>query len=84
MCIIRVSDKWFCKQWLITTLAHEMVHQYQWDIQGRERIKNGKEPFISHGPTFFQFRDKLAENNISLKRAHGIKGWFKHQNLWKC
>ncbi len=42
-CKIRLMDKWFCKQWLITTLAHEMVHQYQWDIDGTKREREGKE-----------------------------------------
>lgn len=52
-CIIKLSDKWFCKQWLIMVLAHEMCHQYQWDIESIKRIKEGKKPLISHGPTFF-------------------------------
>ena len=84
VCTIRISDKWFCRQWLITTLAHEMVHQYQWDVNSRKRMKEGKEPLISHGPSFFEFREKLAKHNISLKRSHGMKRWFRHQNLWKC
>lgn len=83
-CIIRLSDKWFCKQWMITTLAHEMCHQYQWDIDGCNRIKDGKEPLMSHGPSFFAFRNVLAEHGISLKRSHGMKRWFKHQCFSKC
>jgi len=83
-CKIRLMDKWYCKQWLITTLAHEMCHQYQWDVQGIERRKIGKEPIMSHGPSFFVFRDKLKAHGISLKSAHGRKRWFKHQNLFKC
>lgn len=83
-CTIRLSDKWFCKQWLITTLAHEMCHQYQWDIESKKRIKNGLPPIMSHGPTFFQFKDKLAKHGISLKRSHGMKRWFRHQKFSKC
>ena len=83
-CTIRLMDKWFCKQWLITTLAHEMCHQYQWDVQGIERRKIGKDPLMSHGPSFFVFRDKLKSHGISLKSAHGRRRWFKHQNLFKC
>ena len=77
-------DKWFCRQWLITTLAHEMCHQYQWDIEGEKRLKEGKDRLMSHGPTFFQFRDKLKKHGISLKNAHGQRRWFRHQNFWKC
>ncbi len=83
-CKIRLSDKWFCKQWLISTLAHEMCHQYQWDVESVHRIRKGKDPIMSHGPTFFKFKDKLAKHGISLKRSHGQKRWFKHQNLFKC
>jgi len=83
-CIIRLSDKWFCKQWLITTLAHEMCHQYQWDIESRKRAKIGMDPIMSHGPTFFKFKDKLYRHGISLKKGHRMKRWFKHQNFNKC
>jgi len=71
-------------QWFITTLAHEMCHQYQWDVQGIERRKIGKEPIMSHGPSFFELRDKLKKHGISLKSAHGRKRWFKHQDFFKC
>lgn len=81
---IHLSDKWFCKQWLIDTLAHEMCHQYQWDVYSKQRMKNGQEPIMSHGPSFYVFRDKLAEYGISLKRHHRMKKWFKHQNFFKC
>jgi hypothetical protein len=83
-CKIRVMDKWYCRQWLISILAHEMCHQYQWDIQGLQRLNKGKQPIMSHGPSFFVFRDKLAKHGISLKSAHSRKRWFKHQNLFKC
>ena len=84
LCKIRLMDKWYCKQWLITTLAHEMCHQYQWDIIGEQRLKQGKERLLSHGPSFFIYKEKLAEYGISLKTAHRQKQWFKYQNLFKC
>ncbi len=83
-CIIRLSDKWYCKQWLIIVLAHEMCHQYQWDIDSLERMKMGKEPLMSHGPSFFKFKNKLAKHNIPLNRAMSIKKWFQNQNHWRC
>jgi hypothetical protein len=82
-CKIRIMDKWFCKQWLITTLAHEMCHQYQWDIIGEERKIQGKEPLMSHGPTFFIYRPKLATHGISLKKYHGMRRWFNTQDFFK-
>lgn len=83
-CRIRLSDRWFCKQWLINTLAHEMVHQHQWDIYSKERAAEGKDPVMSHGPSFYKFRDKLKEHGIILKKASGTKRWFKYQKLSKC
>lgn len=82
-CTIKMMDKWFCKQWLITTLAHEMCHQYQWDILGNKRESEGKERLMSHGPSFFIFKEKLEKNGISLKRYHGQRRWFKTRNLFK-
>jgi hypothetical protein len=84
LCKIRLMDKWFCKQWLITTLAHEMCHQYQWDIIGEKRIEEGKDRLMSHGPSFFLFRDRLAEYGIPLKTSHRQKHWLKYQNIFKC
>jgi hypothetical protein len=83
-CTIRLSDKWYCKQWLITTLAHEMCHQYQWDVESHKRIKEGKKPLMSHGPSFFIWREKLHKHGIPLKTAHRMRHWFKHQSMFKC
>ena len=82
-CKIRIMDKFFCKQWLIMILAHEMCHQYQWDILGKQRVAEGKESIMSHGPSFFLFKEKLESHGIPLKRE-GIsqRKWFKHQNLF--
>lgn len=77
-------DKWYCRQWLITTLAHEMCHQYQWDIIGEQRISGGKDRLMSHGPSFFIFRDKLKDQGISLKTAHRSRKWFRYQNLFRA
>jgi hypothetical protein len=83
-CIIRLSDKWFCKQWLIATLAHEMCHQYQWDVESRKRAKLGMEPIMSHGPTFFIYKEILSRHGIQLKKSYGMKRWFLYQNFKKC
>lgn len=83
-CIIRLSDKWYCRQWLISMLAHEMCHQYQWDIEGRRRTKKNKLPIMSHGPSFFKWRNKLEKHGISLKTSYSTKLWFRHQNLFRC
>lgn len=83
-CKIRMMDKWYCRQWLVIVLAHEMCHQYQWDVEGVKRLNKGKEPIMSHGPSFFIFRDKLKKLGIPLKSAHSKRRWLKHQNVFKC
>ena len=83
-CVITLRDKWYCKQWMMMALAHEMVHQYQWDILGIERKSIGKVPLMSHGPSFYLFRKRFNLYGIPLKRVHCRTHWFKHQNLLKC
>lgn len=83
-CTIILSDKWYCKQWLITTLAHEMVHQYQWDIYSQIRVKRGQESLMSHGPSFYIFRNRLKKVGIPLKEHASSSKWFKTQDIMKC
>lgn len=73
-CTIRLMDKWYCVQWLITTLAHEMVHQYEWDILRKP---------MTHRQSFFIWKAKLAKFNIDLKTYHGSSKWFKYQDFKK-
>lgn len=83
-CKIRLSDKWYCIQWFIITLAHEMSHQYQWDVLGPKRIQQGKDFLMSHGPTFFQHRDRLKKHNIPIKTALRLRKWFAYQSFSRC
>ena len=87
-CKIKISDKWFCQQWFLNTLAHEMVHQYQWDIYRWEYqdayhrnmdVRSG-----GHGTSFFIWRDIFEHYNLTLKTAFGQKRWFKHQDFRRC
>lgn len=81
-CRIRISDKWYSTQWMVTTLAHEMCHQYQWDIYGPMREEEGKEWLMSHGPSFLEHRDRLAQYHVPLKTAHSKRKWFLYQDLF--
>ena len=83
-CRIRLSDKYFCAQWFITTLAHEMAHQYQWDVVTPERERQGLDPVMSHGPTFFMWRDSMSYYGIHLKTAHRMRKWFAYQDFNRC
>lgn len=83
-CIISLNNKFFSKHWLITTLAHEMVHQYQWDIYSGKRKKQGKKPIMSHGPSFYAWKSKFQKCGITLKRHYSPEKWFMYQKLDKC
>ena len=83
-CELIITQNHFCKQWLIMIIAHEMAHQYQWDIIGLERMKKGLEPIMSHGPTFYKHKNKFLKHEIPLKRVIHSKIWFTKQNLLKC
>lgn len=87
-CKIEISDKWFCQQWFMNTLAHEMSHQYQWDVYRWEHLgTHGKEMHThseGHGPSFFMWRERFAHYGLTLKTSYGQKRWFRHQNFQKC
>ena len=87
-CTIKLSDKWFSPQWCVNVLAHEMVHQYQWDLhRWQHREEFGREINLNsaaHGPSFFAWRGFMSDFGLDLKTSHGMKRWFKHQDLSRC
>jgi len=87
-CEIHLVKNWFCPQWFMNTLAHEMIHQYQWDLDRWDRIEQyGRGPFMhsgAHGPSFFEWRDQFAEYDLYLKTWFGQRRWFRHQDFKKC
>jgi hypothetical protein len=62
---------------MITVLAHEMVHQYQWDIYSVKRERQGLTNIMSHGPSFFEWKDRLAEFAIDLRTAYNTEDLLK-------
>ena len=87
-CRIKLMDKWFCPQWFLNTLAHEMVHQYQWDIYRWEHLGYYGKPMYensgAHGPSFYMWRDRFEYYGLNLKVSFGQKRWFRHQDFNKC
>lgn len=86
-CTIHLNKNWMCRQWFINTFAHEMVHQWQWDIYRPNENPNYNKyvnKSMGHGPSFFRWRDKFAEHGLCLKGSFGQKRWYKHQNFNKC
>ncbi len=74
-CTIKLVDRYFCVQWFVSTLAHEMVHQYEWDILEKE---------MTHRQSFFDWKDMLEYYDIPLKSWHKTGEWFKYQNIYRC
>ncbi len=85
---IKISDKWFCPQWFMNTLAHEMIHQYQWDVYRWDHItEHGRDIYQksgAHGPSFYAWRDRFEHYDLHLKVSFGQKRWFKHQDFSRC
>ena len=83
-CHIHLTDRYYCRQWFLTVLAHEMCHQYQWQVLGQQRIVEGREPVMSHGPNFFLFKERLRRYSIPLKTSMGVEQWFRYQDLFRA
>ena len=87
-CRMRLSDKWYSPQWFCAILAHEMVHQYQWDIdRWIYRDEMGRDPCQrsgAHGPSFHEWKPALEELGIPLKLSFGRRRWFQTQDLHRC
>ena len=62
-CKIKINKSFLSKRLFINTIAHEMVHQWEW-------LTNEN---MTHGPQFFLWRDQLAIYNITLSRCYRIK-----------
>lgn len=82
--IIRLSDKWFCPQWFLNTLAHEMIHQWQWGVYRWEMGGRIYEDSGAHGPSFYSWRDTFEHYGLNLKISHGQRRWFRFQDFTKC
>jgi hypothetical protein len=81
-------DKWYCPQWFMNTLVHEMVHQYQWDVYRWDHLEwYGREIHTQsrgHGPSFHVWREQCEYYGLNLKTTHRIKKWFKYQDFRRC
>jgi len=59
------------------TLAHEMIHQWEFDIRKRRP---------SHGPTFREMMDRMNEAGLSITIRHQLNETVEALNRysWKC
>jgi len=60
---MKINKSFLSKRLFINTIAHEMVHQWEW-------LTNEN---MTHGPQFFLWREQLAKYNITLSRCYRIK-----------
>lgn len=60
---MKINKSFLSKRLFINTMAHEMVHQWEW-------LTNEN---MTHGPQFFLWRNTLAKYNITLSRCYRIK-----------
>ncbi len=87
-CEIHLHDRWFCAQWFMNTLAHEMAHQYQWDVyRWQHQDYYGREMPVgssAHGPSFFMWSERFTHFGLTLKTAYGQRRWFQYQDFTRC
>jgi hypothetical protein len=60
---MKINKSFLSKRLFINTMAHEMVHQWEW-------LNNEN---MTHGPQFFLWRNQLANYNITLSRCYRMK-----------
>ena len=60
---MKINKSFLSKRLFINTMAHEMVHQWEW-------LTNEN---MTHGPQFFLWREQLANYNITLSRCYRMK-----------
>jgi hypothetical protein len=80
-CKIELPPVWPFEQYVITALAHEMCHQYQWEILSAQREKLGLSAIMSHGPSFFTWRKPLGQLGIPLTVSMNSPVTFLEKHL---
>jgi hypothetical protein len=60
---MKINKSFLSKRLFINTMAHEMVHQWEWLVNEN----------MTHGPQFFLWREQLTNYNITLSRCYRMK-----------
>jgi Ni,Fe-hydrogenase III component G len=47
-------------------------------------MEQGMRPLLSHGPSFFIWRERMQYYGLHLKTAHSRRRWFMHQDFYRC
>jgi len=59
-----LSDKYPCEQFFVAVLAHEMIHQWQWEVDAPKRRKKGLRYQTAHGENFQAWKDTFDKFEI--------------------
>ena len=62
-CHLQINPSFPTFKIFLVILAHEMIHAWEWVVNGK----------MTHGKTFFQWREKLAEQGIPLTKEYHRK-----------
>ena len=73
-CKIKLTRGFHCVQWFVMILAHEMVHQHEWLIDGVD-----DEAIMNHESTFEKFTEKMEAFGIPLRITYDSKLWLQTQ-----
>jgi len=79
---ILLTRKFPCLQFFIAVLAHEMVHQFQWEIETPLRRSRGLGPVWGHGANFFRWSRKFKRVGIPLSRYGNHHKLIEHRDIW--
>lgn len=79
-CEIKLHNKWYTPEWCMNILAHEMCHQWQYDIH--RWLEPSTE--MDHGETFSRWIPKFASHGLHLKTIYHHTTWFECQDFSKC
>lgn len=83
LCPMLVSpslDPGSVRQAVRIVLGHEMVHAWQWLVDGPRRIARDQLPRVDHGPSFRAWRTRFAKAGIPLKTGYRSEDLFRGSN----
>ena len=59
-----LNHRYPCEQFFVAVLGHEMVHQWQWEIDSPRRRKEGLRIQTSHGENFMEWKETFEKHDI--------------------
>ena len=79
---LTVYRKFRNKKLFVEILAHEMIHQYQWEVEGPRRMTRGLRYRFGHGKSFFRWRAKFNKFGIPLTVYGDHHSVIRDRDIW--